>query len=858
MKLLLIDGYGFVFRAYHSLPPLTRKDGTPIGAIYGFCNMLYKFVSNNKDAMIAVVLDSGQKNFRHDIYPEYKANRPPAPEDLVPQFPIIREAVEAFNLKVLEKVGYEADDLIATYAKEAKNQGFDVTVVSSDKDLMQLMEYGINLYDAMKDKPITEEDVAKKFFVTPDKIRDVLALMGDSSDNIPGVSGIGPKTAAELINQYSNLDGVYNNVNEIKQQKRRETLIAEKENAYLSFKLVGLDDKAPMDFSLNDLQVHEIDNNKLLEFLNFNGFKALYSRVKNDFRGNELIVSKPQTTYEFEFKELAKDQDISKLIPKIQHAGELFFLESDEIFSFGCSNEFYRLKISEKKKQESLFDEPISNDNSNHLELLKPIFEDDSIKKVTFDSKFLYKKLKSKGIEAQNIQDIGVMAYNIETGKNNSDLVSLIAEYCPNKDADALALYNIYSKIYEKIISLKHVALYEKVDKNLPKVVAEIEFRGIKIDPLELANLSREFKQRIANLEKNILEVAGKEFNIGSPKQLGEILFEHMNLPAPKRSKTGAYPTGADVLEDLLVKGFKIAKDILEWRKLSKLVSTYTEALPKAINPETGRVHTTFMITHTSTGRFSSNEPNLQNIPIRTEEGNKIRKAFSAKAGYKIISADYSQIELRLLAHYAKIDSMKEAFRQGRDIHATTASEMFNVPIDNIDSDLRRKAKAINFGIIYGMSAFGLSERLDITRDAAKKYIEHYFEKYPGIKEYMNQMISFAREHGYVNTISGRKCYVAGINDKNPMVRNNADRAAINFPLQGTAADVIKRAMIMMPEVVSKYMVLQVHDELLFEVPENQVESSAKIIKRAMESAFKLSVPLTVEVKCGNNWMEAH
>ena len=858
MKLILIDGYGFVFRAYHSLPPLTRKDGTPIGAIYGFCNMLYKFVSNNKDSMIAVVLDSGQKNFRHDIYSEYKANRPPAPEDLVPQFPIIREAVEAFNLKVLEKTGFEADDLIATYGKEAKKQGYEVTVISSDKDLMQLMEYGINLYDAMKDKPITEEDVAKKFFVTPDKIRNVLALMGDSSDNIPGVSGIGPKTAAELINQYSDLDGIYANIDQIKQQKRRETLIAEKEMAYLSHQLVGLDDKVPMEMSLDELVLHEIDKDKLLNFLNFNGFKALHSRVRADL-GREQTKEKIISVVNFNYHELSSTSEITQLIPKIKYAGELYFYGNADEFTLGFSHQFYRLKINEKKRQESLFDDLPQNNELNYYELLKEVLEDSSVKKITYDSKSIFKNLKYKNIDAANVHDIGVMSYNVETGKNNSDFVSLIKEYCDeNVQQGSIAVYIIYSKLHEKIISNKHAALYERVDRKLSKIVADIEFEGIKVDALELAKLSLEFKTKIAILERSIFEVSRKEFNVGSPKQLGEILFDHMNLPAPKKSKTGAYPTGADILEDLAAKGFKIAKDVLEWRKLSKLVSTYTEALPKAINAETGRVHTTFMITHTSTGRFSSNEPNLQNIPIRTEEGNKIRKAFIAKSGHKIISADYSQIELRLLAHYANIQSMKEAFKQGKDIHATTASEMFNVSIEEVNSDLRRKAKTINFGIIYGISAFGLSERLDISRETAKNYIEHYFAKYPGIKDYMNQTISYAREHGFVNTISGRKCYVLGINDKNQMVRSNAERAAINFPLQGTAADVIKKAMIKMPDSIRKFMVLQVHDELLFEVPEELIETAVKTIKNTMESALKISIPMTVEVKVGNNWMEAH
>ncbi len=841
-KLILIDGYGFVFRAFHSLPPLTRSsDGTPIGAVYGFTNMLLKLIENNQSSHIAVMLDSGGNTFRHYIDPNYKANRPQPPQELVLQFPIIREVINAFSIKAIEKAEFEADDLIASYAKRAKEEGYEVVVVSSDKDLMQLLAHGILMFDAMKDKMITEDTVFEKFGVLPAKVHDILALIGDSSDNIPGVRGIGPKTAAELINAYGSLAGVYENINEIKQEKRRQMLIEDKLNAELSYKLVEMRFDVPMDYTLDELKIEHFDIDKLVEFVNAQGFKTLSSKLNSKYA--KLIEN-------ISFKKLNSAHELEKYIPDIYKCGSLsfLFLEREFFISFGDNNFVMQLD-----SQGALF----SQDDSvaQILGVLAPVMCDDAVLKSSINTKWLFKINPS----FTNIRDVAIIAYAIETGRDSTTLEALIHDFSENYKAhDSHVINIIYQRLYAKLVEWRLVSLYERIDKMMPKVVAKMEDIGVRLDTSYLLSLSKEFGLKLKGLEVRIFELAGAEFNIASPKQMGEILFGKLKLPTGKKSKAGGYTTSAKVLEVLAEEGHEIADFILKWRGYAKLISTYTDALPKSVNSITKRVHSNFLITDTATGRFSSTEPNLQNIPIRTEEGHKIRNAFIASDGRKIVSADYSQIELRLLAHYADIPALKDAFKSGIDIHIATASQMFNVPVDKVDSAMRRRAKTINFGIIYGISAFGLSTRLDISREHAKTYIEQYFKQYPGIKAYMDQTIEFVRKHGYVLSIFGRRCIINGINTPNFNLRGFAERAAINAPLQSSAADIIKKSMVNLPESVSKYMMLQIHDELLFDVPEDEIEEVSKIIKQTMESAVTLSVPLTVQVSVGDNWAEAH
>jgi len=809
-KLILIDGYGFVFRAFHSLPPLTRQsDGAPIGAVYGFTNMLLKLLENNKSSHIAVVLDSAGKTFRHDVYPEYKANRPTPPEELISQFPIIREVVDAFSIKAIEKPGFEADDLIASYAKYAKNAGYEVVVVSSDKDLMQLLEHGVVMYDAMKDKIITNEIVLEKFGVTPDKIRDVLALIGDASDNIPGVRGIGPKTAAELINTYGSLDKIYEHIGEIKQEKRRQMLSEDKANAMLSYHLVGMDFEAPLEYSLDDLKLDNFDAQKLMEFTKAQGFKTLAAK---------LNTTLPAKATDISFTKLSAAASLQKYFPEIYKCGQVALLITEHEFFISFSDHNFVIELIEKG-QGSLFAQ--KDGASEIIEVLKPIMLSIAVEKITINSKWLFKV----NPEFCAISDIATMAYALETGRASTSLEVLVEEFSDNyQKHDSHSILLIYNKLKHALVQGHHIVLYERVDKMMPKIIAQMENLGVRLDSSFLISLSSEFAVKLSALEKKIFELAGTQFNIASPKQMGEILFEKLKLPGGKKSKAGAYGTSAHILESLRDAGH----------------------------------HSNFLFTETATGRFSSSEPNLQNIPIRTEEGNKIRSAFIASPGNKIISADYSQIELRLLAHYGDINTLKDAFKAGQDIHAITASQMFGVPVEEVDSAMRRQAKTINFGIIYGISAFGLADRLDISKDRAKTYIEQYFKQYPGIKAYMDATTEFAHKHGYVLSIFGRKCLIKGIGDRNFNVRSFAERAAINAPLQASSADIIKKAMTELPESIRKHMILQIHDELLFDVPEAEVEKASRIIKQTMEAAVSLSVPLTAEIKVGNNWVEAH
>lgn len=853
MYLYLIDGYSFVFRAFHSLPPLTREDGTPIGAVYGFTNMLFKFLNNHEADFIAVVLDAGQKTFRHQIYDAYKANRPPAPEELIVQFPIIREVVEAFDITVLEKEEYEADDLIASYARAAVKQGLKVKIISSDKDLTQLIDDKISMYDAMRDKVITAKEVSEKHGVEPTKMVDFLALIGDSSDNIPGVSGIGPKTATELLNTYGSLENIYNNIENITPERRKQLLIQDKDNAMLSKQLVTLKQDLTTDYEIEALKVKQLNYEKLATFCLKQGFKSLAGKMQKNM--NIEIMSEQKTILPVVIND---QRELNNYINKLVREGIIALLPKENSIQLATEELLLELNLYEKTAKD-LFSSIEDETQNNMLLQLKEILEDPSIKKITYDAKSLLKTLKKINIKFAAYDDIALMSYAIHTAKHGYSLVEL-AEAALEKKTEVTAhdLISIYKTYLHSLYKENALVIYNKIDKPLAERVADMEIKGVKIDTHHLSMLSKEYYQKLREVEEKIWLTAREEFNIGSPKQLGEVLFEKLKIPGGKKTKSGYYTTSASVLESLSEQGFEIADCLMTWRHLSKLVNTYVEVLPKAIDPSTGRVHTTFLLTSTSTGRFSSIEPNLQNIPIRTDEGTKIRQAFVAEDGNLLISADYSQIELRLLAHIANIIPLKEAFKNGHDIHAITASQMFGIPLEQVNDDLRRHAKTINFGIIYGISSFGLAKRLDITKEVAKNYIDNYFKQYHGIKEYMNVAIDYAKKHGFVKTIFGRRCYIPDINSKNFALRGFSERAAINAPLQGTAADVIRKAMVMLPADIAQYMTLQIHDELLFEVPANEAEGLAKKIKNIMERAIFVDVPIKVDVYIGANWSKSH
>lgn len=911
-RLVLVDGYGFVFRAYHSMPPLTRPDGTPVGAVYGFTNMLYKLKQEMNADYIAVILDAGSKTFRNEIYSEYKANRPPAPEDLVPQFPIVREAAEALNLAVIEKQGYEADDIIATYATQANEKGWQVTIVSSDKDLMQLVNDNVKMYDPMKSREIGSEQVNEKFGVNPDKVLDVLSLIGDSSDNVPGVPGIGPKTAAELIGQFGTLDEILANADQIKQNKRRENLLEFADQARLSRELITLCETVPVEEKLEGLQQREIDAEKLVTFLHHQGFKALIARVEKQFdvtasAAAPEITSKPPQQQKHPATLIDSEKALADFLDDLQPS---YFLNIYPIASTQKDTPFQGLAISNENgktayitlpeneaslQQHDLFDTGSANQDaagmswSQIFTLLKPILEDTSIMKVAHDIKPLLRFCAEHDITLAPYDDIMIMSYILAGGLHGHDLASIVdacldepfqklpdnktlTSMSAEEQASTYIAYaeqgigfvsELYQQRKQHLIDQHQLTLYERMERPLIGVLADMETAGIKVDPTMLGTLSEHFSTTLTSLEKEIYALAGTEFNIGSPKQLGEVLFEQMAIPGAKKTKTGAYTTSADVLEKIAEEGYDIADKVLSWRQIAKLKNTYSDALPKQINPTTNRIHTHFAQAVTNTGRLSSNDPNLQNIPIRSEEGQKIRQAFIARPGYKLISADYSQIELRLLAHLADMPSLQQAFAEGKDIHALTASEMFDTPIEGMDPLIRRRAKAINFGIIYGISAFGLARQLNISRSDAKAYIDHYYERYPGIRTYMDKIKSFARQHGYVETLLGRRCYIPEINSSNPPRKQFAERAAINAPLQGTAADIIKKAMIrlhhqLQAKKLDAKMVLQVHDELIIEAKEDCVEEASKLLKTCMEGVITLDTPLVVEVCSGDHWAEIH
>ena len=923
----LIDGSGFIFRAYHALPPLTRKsDGLPVGAVSGFCNMLFKIIEDQKGSNapthLVVVFDAKGKTFRSDIYPEYKMNRPPAPEDLVPQFPLTRDATRAFGLACIEQEGFEADDIMATLAIQARDAGGHVTIVSSDKDLMQLVGNGVEMYDAMKNKRIGSEQVVEKFGVGPNRVIDVQSLAGDSVDNVPGAPGIGIKTAALLINEYGDLDSLLERASEIKQPKRRETLIDNADQIRTSRDLVTLKTDMKMDCDLDDFAVHAPDPEVMLKFLSEMEFRTMSTRIANKFgvsapeikasdksnAENNIIELKhiPINTKNYEL--IDNINDLNRWIKKIYQRGyvavdtETTGLNDMIVDLVGIClsveiGEACYIPLGHTDGEGDLFGGASLCSGQINLEealtILRPVLQDPSIIKIGQNIKYDTKIFARYDVNLTPVDDTMLLSYAINGGKHNHGMDYLSERYLDHKpisiksllgsgksaitfdkvpisdavnyaaeDADiTLRLW----KLFKPMLHANSVTkVYEKLERPLIPVLAKMEMDGIKVDRNTLSRMSNNFAQSMSGLEAEIYDLAGQSFNVGSPKQLGEILFDKLELPGGKKGKTGAYGTGVDVLEDLASEGYELPVKVLDWRQMSKLKSTYTDALQGHINPNTGRVHTSYVISGASTGRLSSTDPNLQNIPIRSEAGRKIREAFIAEEGNVLLSLDYSQIELRILAHIAKIDTLKQAFHEGQDIHALTASQMFNVPLENMDPMIRRQAKAINFGVIYGISGFGLARNLRIPRKEAQSFIDTYFERFPGIRTYMDETVSFAKENGYVETLFGRKVHTSEINAKGPQA-GFAKRAAINAPIQGTAADIIRRAMIQMPNAIAHLpvkMLLQVHDELIFEVSKDALSETTEVVREIMEKAsepvVKLDVPLVVDAGFGSNWADAH
>ena len=921
----LIDGSAFIFRAYHALPPLTRKsDGLPIGAVSGFCNMIYRYVEANTGpeapTHVAVIFDKGSHTFRNDMYDLYKANREAMPEELRPQIPLTRRATEAFNIACKEKEGFEADDIIATLAVQARKAGGRCTIISSDKDLMQLVGDGVEMLDAMKNQRIDREGVFEKFGVYPERVVDVQALAGDSVDNVPGAPGIGIKTAALLINEFGDLETLLERAQEIKQPKRRETLIDHAEQIRLSRRLVLLDENTPLDFTIDDLEVREPDPEVLMPFLAEMEFRTLTKRIA-DHLGVEMPVidDTPADAPEVpKMEEIAFDRmgysrvsDKAALqvwIDSIQERGyvavdtETTGLDEMTADMVGISlcvepgEACYIPLLHKAHRGDDLFgsDELAEGQMSvvEALELLKPVLEDPGILKIGQNMKFDAKVFAQLGISVAPIDDTMLMSYAMHGGLHGHGMDTLSERYLshnpipikpllgsgksavtfdkvPLEDAvpyaaeDADITLRLWQMFKPMLHRSKVTQVYETLERPMVAVLADMERTGIKVDRDTLSRMSNAFSQSMAGLEDEIYKTAGRKFNVGSPKQLGEILFDEMGLDGGKKGKTGAYATGADVLEDLATE-YELPRLILDWRQLSKLKSTYTDALQDHINRDTGRVHTSYSIAGASTGRLASTDPNLQNIPIRSEEGRRIREAFVAEEGKTLVALDYSQIELRILAHIADIPALKQAFEEGQDIHAMTASEMFDVPMEEMTPDVRRKAKAINFGVIYGISGFGLARNLRIPRAEAQGFIDRYFERFPGIRAYMDDTKAFAKDHGYVQTLFGRRIHTPNIAAKGPQA-GFAQRAAINAPIQGTAADVIRRAMIRMPAAIDGIpakMLLQVHDELLFEVEQGWedrlIEAARAVMENAADPVVKLDVKLTVDAGQGPNWAVAH
>jgi DNA polymerase-1 len=991
----LVDGSSYIFRAYHALPPLNRKsDGLQVNAVLGFCNMLWKLLRemppDNRPTHLAIVFDKSEITFRNELYPDYKAHRPPAPDDLIPQFALIREAVRAFDLPCLEQVGYEADDLIATYVREACDRGATATIVSSDKDLMQLVTDCVTMYDTMKDRRIGIAEVIEKFGVPPEKVVEVQALAGDSTDNVPGVPGIGVKTAAQLIVEYGDLETLLLRAGEIKQPKRREALIENAEKARISKQLVLLDDKVKLDVPLDELAVHEPDARKLIAFLKAMEFSALTRRVAEysqidpadiepdpGFRSGASVFApppeagrpggqavgeggvvfdipdspaprlpltggvsaprvaqpgKPDTERltpvslaaaraeaaqklridRSKYQTLRNVEQLNAWIARARDVGcfaiEIKSSSIDPMQAEICGvalalapNDACYVPLSHKQAGDGagLFAGGLAADQittSHALEALRPLLESAGMLKIGFNLKFNAVMLAQHGITICNHDDAQLMSYALDAGRNahgidalaerwlghatmnhgeltGSGKAKLSFDQVPIDKATAYSaesadvILRLWRVFKPRLVAERMTSVYETLERPLISVLARMERRGISIDRQVLSRLSGEFAQTAARVEAEIQEIAGEPINVGSPKQIGDILFGKMAIPGGSKTKTGAWSTSAQILDELAEQGHEFPKKILEWRQVSKLKSTYTDALPTYVHPQTHRVHTTYALAATTTGRLSSNEPNLQNIPVRTEDGRKIRRAFIATPGHKLVSADYSQIELRLLAEIADIPVLKRAFQDGLDIHAMTASEMFGVLVKDMPGEVRRRAKAINFGIIYGISAFGLANQLGIAREEASAYIKKYFERFPGIRAYIDETRDFCRTHGYVKTLFGRKCHYPDIKASNASVRSFNERAAINARLQGTAADIIRRAMIRMEDALaekklSAQMLLQVHDELIFEVPDEEVAATLPVVQHVMQDApfpaVLLSVPLHVDARAADNWDEAH
>ena len=921
--LYLIDGSSFIFRAYHAIRPLNRPDGTPVNAVSGFCNMLFKLLRDLDDSErpshLAVIFDAGKKTFRNDIYPEYKAHRPPAPDDLIPQFKIIHDAVEAFNLPSIQLAGYEADDIIATYAKQAESNGSKVTIVSTDKDLMQLVSDDVRMLDTMKNRHIGIEEVTEKFGLGPEKVIEIQALAGDSADNIPGVPGIGVKTAALLLSEFGDLDTLLARAGEIKQNKRRENLIEFADQAKLSLELVTLALDVPDLPSIDDFALGDIDPDKVLPFLEEQNFRSLQTRILTHLGPDvsaEFAPIEDATPKEVKYETVTTIEALKRWIKLAENARQIT-IDTETTSTNAMAADLVGISLSINSGDACYIplahvnhsDEPVDllSESSAEpipdqipmqeaLELLKPLLKNPAILKIAQNMKYDALVLKKYDVEITPFDDTMLLSYVLDAGVNKHNMdelarVHLDLSTIPFKEIagtgkkqitfdkvaidkateyaaeDADITGRLHRLLKPRLVQEKMVTVYETLERPLVPVLVDMEHNGIKVDKDMLNRLSNEFAVRLSDLEGVIHDLAGHAFNIASPKQLGEVLFEEMAIPGGKKSKTGAYTTGADILEKLAADGHELPEKVLEWRALAKLKSTYTDALQNIINKDTGRIHTSYSLAATTTGRLSSTDPNLQNIPIRTEEGRKIRNAFIPEQGYKLVAADYSQIELRLLAHIAELDSLKKAFNDGIDIHAMTASEVFGVPIEGMDPIVRRQAKAINFGIIYGISSFGLANQLGMSRTEAKTFIDKYFERFPGIRHYMEDTKQYCRDKGYVETIFGRKIHIGSINDKNGMRRSFGERAAINAPIQGSAADVIRRAMVQMPDALKQAglnakMLLQVHDELVFEVPEEEIEKTTPIITSVMEKAalpaLQISVPLTVDCGIGDNWNEAH
>ena len=992
----LVDGSSYIFRAYHALPPLNRKsDGLQVNAVLGFCNMLWKLLRemppDNRPTHLAIVFDKSEITFRNKLYPDYKAHRAPAPDDLIPQFPLIREAVRAFDLPCLEQVGFEADDLIATYVREACERGAIATIVSSDKDLMQLVTDCVTMYDTMKDRRIGIAEVIEKFGVPPEKVVEVQALAGDSTDNVPGVPGIGVKTAAQLIVEYGDLETLLLRAGEIKQPKRREALIENAEKARISRQLVLLNDKVTLEVPLDELAVHEPDARKLIAFLKAMEFSTLTRRVAeyaqidpadiepdpgfksgasvfapppSGGRPNSEAVSGGSTLFDnpsspaaptlplkggssaprvaqgrkvdtqpltptslaaaraetarktridrSKYQTVRSLEELQRWIARVHDVGH-FVIEAKassidpmqaEIcgiaLALGPDDAAY-IPLVHKQSGDGagLFSAGLAPDQvkaDEALEALRPLLESPGILKIGFNIKFNAVMFAQAGITLHNHDDVQLMSYALDAGRGSHALDQLAERYLGHavishgeltgsgkaklsfdqvaidrataySAEDADVILRLWRVLKPRLVSERMTSVYETLERPLISVLARMERRGISIDREVLSRLSGEFAQTAARVEAEIQEIAGEPVNPGSPKQIGDIIFGKMAIPGGSKTKTGAWSTSAQILDELAEAGHEFPKKILEWRQVSKLKSTYTDALPTYVHPDTHRVHTTYALAATTTGRLSSNEPNLQNIPVRTEDGRKIRRAFIASPGHKLVSADYSQIELRLLAEIADIPVLKQAFRDGLDIHAMTASEMFGVPIKGMPGEVRRRAKAINFGIIYGISAFGLANQLGIAREEASAYIKKYFERFPGIRAYMDETRDFCRTHGYVKTLFGRKCHYPDIRASNASVRSFNERAAINARLQGTAADIIRRAMIRMEDALAQkkllaQMLLQVHDELIFEVPDDEVAATLPVVQHVMQDApfpaVLLSLPLHVDARAADNWDEAH